>query len=576
MPTPTNRIEAQLTASIWTNLSADVTGRIRTMRGVNGNGPADVLAGAGELVFALRNGTNSSGGVVGYYSPLHASVRSGWTYGIPVQFVSLDPLDAAAAVTLTAAAGVATATAVGHGRSTGDSVLIAGANQADYNGTHYITVTGVDTFTFPVTTTAVTPATGSITFRRAYVKFYGKVREIEPVPGTIRERQVKVIAYDVIRDLVESDAREVDIQVGQMDDDLLTELLDSLPTTAQPVRRDLDTGLDTYPYAFDNVGSGAKAAALIQDILLSGYSLGAVKGDGTFFTVNRYNRTAGSSAATFSNTMQGLIVPSSLEKVYNRVRATIHPKTVDAAATTVLFSQPVTAASIPAGGSLTVWGSYRDPNVENRLVGGTAVVTPLVATTDYVANSAADGTGSNLTADVAIVTTAFASTAKFVITNNAAVPAFLTKLQIRGKGIYDDGPQTFESYTAKSYGDRPYSLDMPYQDDPDIGQSAADYLNAVYNSLTAVLEAVEIVANSSSTFLTQALAREIGDQITITETVTGVAATKGVIQSVEIETEIGGLFYRCRWGLAPTSPFAFWILGTAGSSELGTTTVLGF
>lgn len=46
---------------------------------------------------------------------------------------------------------------------TGDSVVIAGAAQADYNGTHAITVTGGTTFTYTVANSPTTPATGTIT-----------------------------------------------------------------------------------------------------------------------------------------------------------------------------------------------------------------------------------------------------------------------------------------------------------------------------------------------------------------------------------------------------------------------------
>lgn len=45
---------------------------------------------------------------------------------------------------------------------TGDYVTIANANQAEYNGTFQIAVTGASTFTYQVVGTPVTPATGSI------------------------------------------------------------------------------------------------------------------------------------------------------------------------------------------------------------------------------------------------------------------------------------------------------------------------------------------------------------------------------------------------------------------------------
>lgn len=49
-----------------------------------------------------------------------------------------------------------------HGFNTGTNVLINGANQTEYNGFFFITVTGANTFTYTVSGTPVTPATGSI------------------------------------------------------------------------------------------------------------------------------------------------------------------------------------------------------------------------------------------------------------------------------------------------------------------------------------------------------------------------------------------------------------------------------
>lgn len=64
---------------------------------------------------------------------------------------------------LTSAGGVATATVTKHGFRHGDSVAIAGAAQAAYNGTHVVTLLDANRFTFPVSGTPASPATGTIT-----------------------------------------------------------------------------------------------------------------------------------------------------------------------------------------------------------------------------------------------------------------------------------------------------------------------------------------------------------------------------------------------------------------------------
>lgn len=56
-------------------------------------------------------------------------------------------------------------TSAAHPFATGDSVLIAGAAQADYNGTKTVTVTDSTHFTYTVSGSPTTPATGTITAR---------------------------------------------------------------------------------------------------------------------------------------------------------------------------------------------------------------------------------------------------------------------------------------------------------------------------------------------------------------------------------------------------------------------------
>ncbi len=56
----------------------------------------------------------------------------------------------------------ATATATGHPLASGVELTISGADQTEYNGTFEITVTDADTFTYEVTGSPVTPATGTI------------------------------------------------------------------------------------------------------------------------------------------------------------------------------------------------------------------------------------------------------------------------------------------------------------------------------------------------------------------------------------------------------------------------------
>ena len=65
-------------------------------------------------------------------------------------------------VTITRAGAVATVSHTSHGMATNDKVMINGADQPEYNGVFQITVTGANSYTYTVSGTPATPATGTI------------------------------------------------------------------------------------------------------------------------------------------------------------------------------------------------------------------------------------------------------------------------------------------------------------------------------------------------------------------------------------------------------------------------------
>lgn len=76
--------------------------------------------------------------------------------------------------TIVSANGLATATCIGHGLSDGDPATISGAVQSDYNGRKQVKYIDADHFSFSISATAVTPATGTITavgYDETYFKY---------------------------------------------------------------------------------------------------------------------------------------------------------------------------------------------------------------------------------------------------------------------------------------------------------------------------------------------------------------------------------------------------------------------
>lgn len=577
----TPRVEVQLEGA-WTDITADVldAGGLSGRYGITGAGPHDVVAGTGELSFILKNHAGNSGGVQGYYSPTHAACRTGWAFGVPVRVHFASPIHPTlSVVSLTRTGDVVTVTVSAPVNwQAGQWIRLAGASPAAYNGAHRLT-TAVSTtvFTFTLAGTPSTPATGTITAQRVCPRFTGRVHVIDPTPGQYGRQQVRVVAYDLMRDLAAADLRTVPVQVGKTETELVEAVLAAVPAHAQPATQALSSGVDVFPYAFDDLSSGTKALTVLARVARGAFATIYAAGDGTFTLQSRHGRASGTSLLTFDNSMRGLTVPSSLEQVYRVVRVTVRPRTIDAVPTAVLYAQQGAAPAVAPGDTVTIWASYSDPNDRTAAIGGLNIQDPVVNLffNDYAANSSADGSGTDLTGALVVVVDAFASTAKIAVTNTGSTTAYLTALQLRGRGVYDHGPQTVEvTNDAQPYGAAEVALDLEYQASQAVARDAALFVSAQYGTLASQPTAVLLQASVSDTMMQAALEVEIGDRLTLSEMVTGLNDVEVVVQSVQWTYQGGWL--EVQFGLAPAAPWRAWILGLAGSSELGETTVLGF
>lgn len=595
-------------SSTWTNLVTDTVAieQLRIDRGIPGNRPDDCLAKSGTCSFTLRNDAGNSGTTQGWYSPIHASVRTGWTYDIALRVYSSYESSVSVS-TITYIGNTATVTTgSAHGWDTGDWVEISGATPTSLNDLFEITVTGATTFTFsaglphllspssamvyrtwgvgsshaPVqasqrptasqsfitrgrgrvipsaatggATIGQKSATGTITAQRVYPLFRGKIDTIDPEPGRYRSQRVHVTAYDTMRDIIDSDVRDVSLQIDSNESVVMGVVLDALPAASRPVSRTMDSGVDRLQYALDDIGGGAKAGSILADLCRSSYGLGFTTGAGVFRYMNRNTRATTASVASFSNTMHGLKAPSSLANVYNDIWITVHPKSVDSSVVT-LYDQEGEPQPVPANGSLVFVGSFRDPNNSRRLIGGTSIIQP-VQSTDYAANDQEDGLGTDMTSSVLVSVAPRGSEFRLTAINTTSTPVWLVNgsgdafLKVRGFGVYDNSALTMHASSGRE--NRTYKADLPYQGDSIIGLQIAQFILTQYDNPANQVESLTILASESNTLLRQGLDREIGDVITITETMTGLSSVEAMILSVEHNIGPGNVL-TTTWGLGP-------------------------
>src|SRR5687768_10821930 len=82
--------------------------------------------------------------------------------------------------------------------------------------------------------------------------FRGRIRRIDPDPDLYGLQLSRCMAMDWLADFAAYDAGQLLLREEVRSDELIQDLIDSLPT--QPVNTDIDMGLDEYEFAFDDLG----------------------------------------------------------------------------------------------------------------------------------------------------------------------------------------------------------------------------------------------------------------------------------------------------------------------------------
>ncbi len=412
----------------------------------------------------------------------------------------------------------------------------------------------------------INPNTGT-----SYTKITGRIDAIEPRPGINGDLSVVVTVVDWMDEAARwTLTPAIGEQVGKTGDQILAAILAQMPR--QPAATNFDSTAEAYTYALDT-SSNSQQPALAEFVKLaaSEYGLIYLKGDGTLRQEGRHARILDTTTDwTITDAdLINLTMVSDRNDIINTVRVTAHPKQVDETADTIVYNQ-TNPIAIAAGETKLLMGSFRDPITGDEI--GATDVQPLLSGSDYVANVASDETGVDLTADVSIVPTVGQAGARFLVTNNGAVDGYLTVLQARGRGIYDRGTVQKEATDATSIttnGERVVVFDMPYQENDDVTQGAADYILAKYKTAGAQVQAVTVIGDTA-TLMGQIVARDISDRLTISETVTGLNDSF-FINGMELQ--LAPTHVQATYILAPAQdPFSglYWILDT---SVLGTDTL---
>jgi len=409
------------------------------------------------------------------------------------------------------------------------------------------------------------------------IKWQGTIDQVIPNPGVERPT-VQVHCVDWMDEAARAKLKGLAVQTSVQSDALFATLVAAVDR--QPPGGTISgTGSDVYPYALDNTqDETSRVLSELQKLVMSEYGIMFVSAGVAVFEGRKRRGGEGSIRFAMDEDEQilGMTVTHARDNVINRCQVSIHPRRRDAAATSVLFNLG-SSIEIQRNTSVTINCPYRDPAQVAQRVGGVDMVAPVV-TTDYKFNSAADGSGSDYSAQLTVTPTFGGNSADVTITNNGPNDGHVWFLQLRGRGLYDFEPVLADLNDADSlatYGENVYGYDMPYQSSPSNAVDLAQFIISLHKDATTRVETVTFMANWDDETVEQAFNAEISDRISVTSGSVGLVADPYFINGVTLELRPEGVVM-VTWDLAPVNKAQFWVLDLPGRTELDETTVLGY
>lgn len=219
--------------------------------------------------------------------------------------------------------------------------------------------------------------------------------------------------------------------------------------------------------------SDRQAITEIQDIVDAGFALFWVNEGGTATYRSRVNPDISTQGIDESDIDYGYRIRVPAPRDVLRNKAKVYAKTRTAVSNAEVWRMTDTPL-IAAGTGDPIWASFTYNGVS---VPATSVTSP-VATTDYLANDAADGSGTNRTANFSFATTAFSTTAKLVPTNSGS-GAYITLLKIRANIVVTD-EHTYAEYedatSITAYGEREIVINTNWLQDLNAANEYAQIL----------------------------------------------------------------------------------------------------
>ena len=404
-------------------------------------------------------------------------------------------------------------------------------------------------------------ALGSGTLLNPDRMFLGFVDEIGMSPDFPRE--IRVSCRDRVKDLIE---RSVDTEVmtSVAVSSMMQAVFDAASLQTSVVS--IDTISDQIPFAWFR---DRKLSTVLAEVIEAGGYAAYVAKDGTIRFRDKFFDIGGTVVGSFQE-FYDLRYSLSDSEVINEVRVRGIPRHVVNSLQVVAELQDVIA--IPASGAVGFWLEYRDPrNLE--AAPAIDVQTP-VATTDFMTNTASDGSGSDTTGTTSVSVGLFAETAVNTVFNGTGSTVYLTRYQVRGEPIVRD------PFIAVEY------LDTDSQDSYGVQKRTIEsrLIGTVSQAETRARDYVSIMAKPAPKITLgirnqypEIITLDLGDVVHVVDSFTGIDGQFSIQEiSHQISASDGGWVHSAAFGIERTREYQILVLasytrGILGKNRLGVT-----
>ena len=414
---------------------------------------------------------------------------------------------------------------------------------------------------------------------------------ISSITPEVVVNNVKTVTLQAVGGLAVIARKESQIaaQSDKRIDELIGVILDDAGWAADD--RDLSTAKTTVTKYWRNGGDSMSALRELEES-----EPGFIKElrDGKIGFEDREYRITGDSLTsklTFSDDagrtfpIERIIQDDPFAGIFNEFKANL--TVVSSGSLAVLWTHPETGTASPAigpGEELTFYAQYPSlsEGVSSSAVAGQVAVdtwTTPVAGTDYLVNTAADGSGTAQQASVAVTATKFSNQMKIVLTNNHASSGFITKLQARGTTTVNSDTSVIIESDADSqtkYFKRTFTITPKWIPTSKLARDWALTRLSVYKDPLPRLTIGFTANRDANTLHVAAFGLEISDRVTVdADGNAGLGINEDFfIEQISHVISQGNTSHQVQLMLSPASVTGgYWALGTG---KLGLSTKLWY